>query len=195
MKIITLKWENNCGKCDKLLEVGQKASYEKITGIFCPEHFPTDPEEIREYRTEKAEAKAERLDGWAQKRRKKASDVFESDREILKCNAFCTQPGHIPERARLNARQDRENASLDKADAMEERADGIRNNVRVKGDAARADEKKRLYIKERIKVGMIVETPFSQVPCEILKINKNTVKLKGQFGNFNEQIHFLKGMK
>ena len=44
-------------------------------------------------------------------------------------HAFNTQPGHIPERARLIAREDRMYGSLDKAESMRSRADGIEGQL------------------------------------------------------------------
>lgn len=79
---------------------------------------------------ERKEAKAARLQGWADKRRTEAtatintiSDRFHDD------NALLTQPGHIPERARLIAREDRAFASLNKAKGMATRADGIEHQL------------------------------------------------------------------
>jgi hypothetical protein len=69
--------------------------------------------------------RAERLRGWADKRQQtaaatlKQSDVYRGD------HAFNTQPGHIPARARLIAREDRAFGSLDKAASMDRRADEI----------------------------------------------------------------------
>lgn len=70
-------------------------------------------------------AKAERLREWADKREARASGVFAEGEKYRGDHAFNTQPGHIPERARLIAREDRACASLQKAEAMEARADSI----------------------------------------------------------------------
>lgn len=71
-------------------------------------------------------AKAERLRGWAAKRESAASATLATDREKYRGDwAFNTQPGHIPERARVIARTDRALESLDKAGKMERRAAGI----------------------------------------------------------------------
>lgn len=72
-------------------------------------------------------ARAERLRGWAEKRQTEATRVLESQPELRHDWAFVTQPGHIPERARMNRADDRAYASLDKADSMARRADGIEN--------------------------------------------------------------------
>jgi hypothetical protein len=76
------------------------------------------------YRDRRA-ARAERLRGWAETRVERASAQLESQPELRHDWAFITQPGHIPERARMNARDDRAFASLDKAASMARRADSI----------------------------------------------------------------------
>jgi|SRR3990167_657848 len=76
------------------------------------------------YRERRA-AKAERLRGWAEKRAVRAEADLNSHPEMRHDWAFITQPGHIPERARMNARDDRALASLTKARSMASRASGI----------------------------------------------------------------------
>lgn len=75
---------------------------------------------------ERRERKADRLRGWAQQRRERdgatvaaISDLFHEDIALL------TQPGHIPERARLIKAEDRAFDSLRKAESMAQRAAGI----------------------------------------------------------------------
>jgi len=74
---------------------------------------------------ERREAKAARLREWAAKREERAAAVFKQGERYSGDYAFNTQPGHIPERARLIAREDRAYENLQKASAMESRADGI----------------------------------------------------------------------
>lgn len=75
---------------------------------------------------ERRERKAERLRGWAEKRQQEAGAVIENiDRQYSGDVAFNTQPGHIPERARVIARQDRAFDSLHKAEGMVSRAGNI----------------------------------------------------------------------
>ena len=76
-------------------------------------------------RRERLERKAERLHGWAAKRETAAAAVFKAGEVYHGDTAFNTQPGHIPERARLIAREDRAYASHKKAQGMESRAAGI----------------------------------------------------------------------
>ena len=74
---------------------------------------------------ERRMAKAERLRGWADKREKDAAAVFKAGEPQTRDWAFITQPGHIPERARIIAREDRAHESMAKAREMARRADGI----------------------------------------------------------------------
>ncbi|HAR44927.1 MAG TPA: hypothetical protein DCS05_01815 [Nitrospiraceae bacterium] len=74
---------------------------------------------------ERREAEAERLREWAAKREERAAAVFKQGERFHGDFAFNTQPGHIPERARLIAREDRAHESLRKAQSMESRAAGI----------------------------------------------------------------------
>jgi hypothetical protein len=78
---------------------------------------------------ERREARAERLRDWAEKRQTNAEATLEADRPLTSDHAYNTQPGHIPGRDRVIARQDRAYASLDKADRMKSRADGIENQL------------------------------------------------------------------
>ena len=71
---------------------------------------------------ERRERRAERLRGWADKRQTKAAADLATANKYRGDTAFNTQPGHIPERARLIARQDRAFVSLDKAAAMDSKA-------------------------------------------------------------------------
>ena len=78
---------------------------------------------------ERREARAERLQGWAAKREQRAAAVFTAGEPFTSDNAFSTQPGHIPFRARLIAREDRAHESLGKAASMRSRADGIEGQL------------------------------------------------------------------
>lgn len=80
--------------------------------------------EEKTYR-ERREAKAERLREWADKREAAAEATIEADKVYTSDYAFNTQPGHIPIRERVIARQDRAYESLRKAEEMADRADNI----------------------------------------------------------------------
>ena len=73
MRQITVKYTGECRKCGNTLIVGSQAMYEKTTGIFCVGCEPTDTEDIRGYRQERADRKADRYDEWAGKRETKAT--------------------------------------------------------------------------------------------------------------------------
>ena len=142
MRQIAVKYEGECKKCGASLEVGQSAMYEKSMGIFCPGCEPTDSEEIREYRQEKADRKADRYEGWATKREADATAKLNSYPSMRHDWAFITQPGHIPARARMIKADDRAYESLQVASQMKEKAASLRH-VRVAGDAAKRDQATR----------------------------------------------------
>lgn len=75
------------------------------------------------------QARAERLRGWAGKREDKAQATLDAGAPYREDHAFNTQPGHIPERARVIAREDRAYESMDKAASMRSRADGIEHQA------------------------------------------------------------------
>jgi uncharacterized protein DUF3560 len=74
---------------------------------------------------ERRERRAARLREWADKREQRAADTLRQGERFRGDWAFNTQPGHIPERARLIAREDRAHESLQKAASMSSRADEI----------------------------------------------------------------------
>jgi len=152
MKQIEIKWTGECRKCGAALPVGVLAMYEKSMGVFCLGHEPTDPEEIRQYRLAKAEARAERLEGWAAKREEKAEAQLNSYPSIRHDWAFITQPGHIPLRARMNKTDHRAMESLQVANAMRQKAENIRQ-VRVAGDAERKRQEAREEMDQKVKKG------------------------------------------
>jgi hypothetical protein len=78
---------------------------------------------------ERRERRADRLRGWAETRQVRAAAVFKAGEPFTSDIAFNTQPGHIPFRARLIAREDRAHESLQKAARMESRADGIESQL------------------------------------------------------------------
>lgn len=78
---------------------------------------------------DRREARAEHLAEWAAKREAGAAAVFKDREQYRGDHAFNFQPGHIPERARLIAREDRAFRSLDKAESMRSRAAGIEDQL------------------------------------------------------------------
>jgi Domain of unknown function (DUF3560) len=78
---------------------------------------------------ERRERRAERLEGWAEKRQVGAAAVFKENERYHGDVAFNTQPGHIPFRARVIARTERAFESVRKAEGMASRADTIRDQL------------------------------------------------------------------
>lgn len=97
---------------------------------------------------ERRERKADRLRGWADKRKVDAAQVFKAGAPFTGDIAFNTQPGHIPFRAKLIAREDRAFESVRKADSMEARASGIERQLDASIYSDDADAIERL--KERL---------------------------------------------
>jgi hypothetical protein len=156
MRELTVKYQGECSKCGAALEIGSLAMYEKTTGIFCVGCQPKTVDEIRAFRTERAERKAARYEGWADKREHDATAKLNSFPEIRHDWAFITQPGHIPFRARMNASDDRAFESLKIAKGMREKAANILD-VRVAGDAERRREKVRAALDTIISKGSRVQ--------------------------------------
>lgn len=78
---------------------------------------------------DRREARVERLQEWAGKREERAAAVFKAGEPFRGDIAFSTQPGHMPFRARLIAREDRAHESLVKAGSMRSRAGGIEGQL------------------------------------------------------------------
>ena len=152
MRQLTVKYDGECSKCAAMLEIGQPAMYEKTTGIFCLGCEPITVDEIRAFRTVKAEKKAGRYQEWAEKREEKATVALNSFPTIRHDWAFITQPGHIPFRARMNKADDRAYESLKVAKGFRGKAENLRH-VRVAGDAERSREKVRTALDNLIKKG------------------------------------------
>jgi uncharacterized Zn finger protein (UPF0148 family) len=176
MRQLTVKYQGECSKCGAALEIGTLAMYEKTTGIFCPGCEPKTVDEIRAFRTEKAERKAGRYQEWADKREKRAEVALNSHPEYRHDWAFITQPGHIPARARMNAADDRAFESLDIAKGMREKAENILN-VRVAGDAERKRQANREESDKVFSVGSRV-FDYSGGNGEIVKVCKKSYKVK-----------------
>jgi hypothetical protein len=170
------KYPGQCVKCGTDIAVGSTVVYEKRVGVFCPPCAPTDTEEIRKYRQEGADRKADRLEGWAAKRRDAAAAVFKAGEPFTSDIAFNTQPGHIPFRARLIAREDRAMESLQKAASMEARASSLRHVV-VAGDREKQRQAIRDEIRPLLAKGMKVHTAMYGDGV-VKKVNKKTVTLE-----------------
>ena len=194
MRTITVKYEGNCKKCGADIPIGETAIYEKHIGIFCINCGPTDSEEIRVYRQEAGDRRAEKYDKWAEKRINTASAVLKHNEVFTGDIAFNTQPGHIPFRARVIKQNDKAIESLNIAHSFQGKANSLRH-VRVAGDAEKKRQAKRDTVLTWIKKGMIVDTLiYGQGIVE--KINKitATVGQTGQSGTYrtNVDLSFLR---
>jgi len=193
MKPIIVKYQGECRKCGATLDVGDKAIYERHIGLFCSQCEPTDTEEIRTYRQEAADSKADKYESRASKRREKASAQLNSYPEIRHDIAFITQPGRIPFRDRMNKADSRAFESLQVAERMESKAESLRH-VRVKGDAEKRWQGLRDLNMTRFKIGDAVDTGIYGRGT-ILKLNKKTAKIgnTGTSGTYtvNVDLAFL----
>src|SRR3990172_3785819 len=108
MRSIALKYAGECRACSTPLAVGTEAVYEKRVGVFCPPCAPTDSEAIRAIRQDAADQRADRYDEWAAKREAVAGATLQTISDRYRGDhAFNTQPGYIPERARVIRREGR----------------------------------------------------------------------------------------
>ena len=81
-------------------------------------------------RRERLERKAERRREWAEKRDAKADGLRDQTPDSLRHDwAFVTQPGHIPERARMNRRDERANEHGQVAEHHRQKADGLESQL------------------------------------------------------------------
>lgn len=178
MRQITVRFAGECRKCGASLAVGMPAIYERHIGIFCPPCGPTDPEEIRQYRQDAGDRRADRYEAWAGKREQRANATLTHIREHYTGDiAFNTQPGHIPLRARIIGQEDRAFESLRKAQGFREKAQSLRH-VRVAGDAERRYEAEREYVRSWIQPGMVVDSCHFG-PRKVVRVNKKTATLEG----------------
>lgn len=180
MRTITIKFPSVCAKCGKEKSIGEQALYERHVGIFCIECSP-NTDEIREHKQSYADKKASKYEEWATKRQDKAGQVLASHERFTSDIAFNTQPGHIPFRARLIAQDNKARESLNIARQFEEKAESLRNGVRVKGDAEKERQTKRDAIKPLLKKGMTIFTTMYGIGA-VEKINQKTVLINtGRF--------------
>ena len=178
MRQITLKYSGECRVCGKEIEAGQEATYEKRVGIFCLTCAPTDTEDIRAYRAEANERRADEYDEWAEKRRAKAESLERQNDPYRGDIAFCTQPGYIPERARANRRSEKAWEHSKTASTFEHKAAALRAGPRVKGDADKRWQAKREQVLTWLKVGTQVDTCHYGLGT-VKKINRKTARITG----------------
>lgn len=188
MRLITLRYADECRKCSAGLPAGIEAVYEKRVGVFCPPCAPTDPEEIRGYRQEAADRRADRYEGWAGKRRRSAGAILEHNQTYTDDHAFNTQPGRIPIRARVIAQNDRAMESLEIASGFEAKADRVRH-VRVAGDAEARRQAQRNAMRAILTVGMRVDTGiYGQGIVERINRKTATIGSTGTSGTYRTTV-------
>jgi hypothetical protein len=100
-------------------------------------------------RRERLERRLERRREWAQGRRDKAAREFSRGEPYRGDVAFNTQPGHIPERARVIAAEDRGVAHVNMAQHHEARADGLERQLERTIFSDDADAAEQLEAKAR----------------------------------------------
>ena len=176
MRQITLKYDGYCHRCEKDLEAGELAMYEKSMGVFCPSCEPRDTEEIRHFRQLKAEKKAERLIGKAERLEREANQKMSAFNEARKDWAWVTQPGHIPGRDRILKRYDKGHELLREAQRSRDRAESVQK-VRVAGDAEREREQIREAMDQRVQKGSRVHD-FCFGDGTIVSIHKKSYRIK-----------------
>jgi len=175
MRNIKVKYSGTCRKCGAELNIGNDAVYERHIGVFCPDCAPTDTEEIRAYRQEAADHKADKYEEWAGKRVKKATATLNHNRTYTDDIAFNTQPGRFPLRTRVIKQNDNAYESLAIAEHFKEKSKSLRH-VRVKGDAEKKWQAKRDFNLSWLKVGMLVNTGIYGEGV-VQKINKKTARI------------------
>jgi predicted GNAT superfamily acetyltransferase len=156
--------------------------YEKSMGIFCVGCEPKDVEEIRRYRTIKAEvkadrllAKADRLDAEAE-RRAAPLEAMRGD------TAFFTQPGRIAYRDRIFQSYDKSGELAKEAKETRERAEGImKDKTRVAGDAERRRQAEREALDSVLGKGSRVHD-FCFGDGEIVSVHKKSYRIKFDSG-------------
>lgn len=188
MRQITTKYDGECRECGAELTKGTEVGYEKSMGIFCVPCIPTDTEDIRRHRQAKADRKADRYEEWAGKREAKAAQLQERREYYRGDIAFWTQPGHIPERARIFKQMEKSWEHSSKAEEMRAKAASLRT-VAVKGDRERAREAQREETRRWIKKGMWVRCAMYGTG-RVKRINKKTATIEkcGTSGDFTTTI-------
>lgn len=178
MRQITIKYAGDCRRCGNPLEVGQAAMYEKSQGIFCLGCEPKDAEEVRQYRTLKAEARADQLIGKAERLEADASRRAAPMERMRGDTAFFTQPGRIPYRDRIFKAYDRAGELFKEARQARERAEGVMiYKTRVAGDAEKRRQAERGALDAVILKGSRVNDPvFGE--GEVLGVFKKSYRIK-----------------
>jgi len=188
MRQMIVKYAGDCRTCGAALPAGSAAIYERHIGLFCLGCAPTDTEAIRTLRQEAADRKATKYEGWAAQRRDRAGAVLEHNSIYTGDTAFNTQPGHIPLRARVIKQNDRAFESLSIAREFDAKAQKLRANVRVAGDAEARRQATREACLSWIKKGMTVQTAHFG-PGIVEKVNKKTATIRSTGASRNFRVN------
>lgn len=148
------------------------------------------PEKRRMTQKEKWARRAEMYEKAAARNTAEAARLYgEGTRHVD--YAFATQPGHIPARARMLAKQDKSFELARKAARQASKAKELRRmSTTNKGDAAKRRAQRnetagRILERAGIKKGSIVGTAdYGAKKFEVLRVNQKSVTLKGAFGPF-----------
>ena len=182
MRVIINKYQSACKRCNNTLEIGTEIYYEKSQGVFCIGCEPKTEDEIRYYRTLKAQKRADQLINKSNRLRIEANDKLKSEEHFRGDYAFNTQPGHIPERARLIRRWDKGRELLEESEKAKEKAESIMiYKTKVKGDAERKRELQRTEQDKIIKVGSIIYD-FCFGKGIVVSIHKKSYRIKFDSG-------------
>lgn len=191
MRQITVKYGGECRACGEVIDPGESAIHEKRVGLFCIGCEPAEgSEELRQYRQDAIDRRADKLEERASKRRAEAEGLYKRDQHLMSDIAFTTQPGHIPERERIFKRRERAGRLAAEADELQGRA--TRTRARVKGDAAKRDEERREATREWIEPGMRVRHSILG-SATVEKVNRKTarVRLDSTGNSYAEDLVFL----
>ena len=183
MRQITARFASDCRECGASIEAGTVAVHEKGVGLFCIGCAPTDPEVIRAYRTERAERKAARREEWAKGHQKKAEALHGRDDHLRQDWAFVTQPGHIPERARMIRRTERAWEHSKAAAVHQAKANSLRAGVVVAGDRERRRQAEREAADTLISKGDLIDSGLYGQGV-VTKINAKTYTVAFRGGAF-----------
>jgi len=190
MRAITAKYDGHCSACGSDIAVGQCAYHERKVGLFCQGCEPADNDELRAYRQQAIDARADRYAERASKRRADAERLVAVDRERMNDIAFVTQPGRMPERQRAIKRGDKAANLEGEAQEMERKA--TRRKARVKGDAEAAKEAQRELVRQWIEAGMEVRHTILG-RCTVVKVSRKTARVRlARTGNaYTEDLIYL----
>lgn len=124
---MTARYAGTCADCGAPIEVGALIDYRRPDAVHAPGcTLPATPTTTHR---ERLEAKAERRESWAQSRAEQAERLHARNEPYRGDIAFNTQPGHIPERARVIARTEKAWEHSAKAREHESKAAGIETQL------------------------------------------------------------------